>query len=158
YLVNNGKAPADRLKVTVKLLDKQGEVVAREAAGELRSELPPGQKSPFATRIARPPKAWGDQDFEVEFKEVDPDSYWDLVRAEGVEVLSSEPQPAQQKYDWAKTTGELKNGGLEPIRHIFVVALVYDEEGRPAWAGTVSPKAEKLEPGASSSFSMTVSG
>jgi hypothetical protein len=140
-----------RLKLTVNLLDEQGNVLASSDTMIDALSIVPGKgRSPFRLIIKNAPEKWAKVEFSAEqlpffkgFKE----RFNYQLQVAGVQL-------GQTSYGLAQLTGRLTNLGQNASRYSQVFAVAYDNNGKVLDVESGYTDPQRIEPGDSAPFAL----
>ncbi|HEY8374929.1 MAG TPA: FxLYD domain-containing protein [Nannocystis sp.] len=149
WVTNTSPFPIDRPKITVVLLDKNGDEVGTDFGFAEGDVLDPGARAPASVLVSDPPP-FETMKFEVSARRA-------TFLPKSVEGLRIEHSPPKPDVFGVAIAGKIHHEGSVPARFVQVTALALDADGKLVGVETTYADDEILQPGKSSRFEVTMS-
>jgi hypothetical protein len=150
-IVNTGTLPIAKPETIISLLDASGKRLAFQTGYTIHDVIQPGQTVPVAVLFTDPPSIW--QGFEV-FLQAKPATGREFMGYTDFRVESDALTKEEQGY--YVISGEMKNTGIAKAEFIQAVVALYGQDKKLVGMGSSYVEEGKLDPSASSSFSVRV--
>ncbi len=136
-VLNLGDKTRRWVRVTIRLLDSEGDLLADESDILGLEWTPPHAKNPFHIRFQRPPEGWSTYDIHLEGHIHDFDDPKDPQPYYGLTVDKLHFRDIERADLHCAIVGLLSNKGILPSSHVKVAGTLYDATGKVV--GVLSP-------------------
>ena len=148
---NNAEVAIEDVYVRVQLFDGDGAQLTDEEWSIPMNLILAGDRSPFEVLFIHPPADWSTYKVEARAEQADFMLRYTYRDLEIVDHTSEVPD-----FGDYKISGLVKNTGGKVARFVLATATLYDPEGTVVAVDYTFVEADLLDPGATSSFEMTI--
>lgn len=145
---NNGSSSVRFVRITVDVFNAQGQLIATDFGFTVRSILAPGDKGCFKVLLFNEPEGMERYELSVEGS-----ATTNSPRPLTITNFTEGPNPNSYEL-----VGQVRNDGQESLQFVQIIGTLYDSDNVVIGCDFTFSNANTLNPGASSSWSLTFFG
>lgn len=149
-ITNTGDVPLRFIEINVELTDSEGIVLANRVSLAPRTEIQPGDSTPFQVPVYLESGEWADWQISLDFESGGDPSISPTYQE--FELVSFNGE--QDDNGGYEVTGEVRNSGDKVAEQNVILVAVYDADGKLLAVGPTFPEEYSMGPGATSPFTV----